>query len=118
MSDNPTYLTIVSLLYFGGSMDAKLSFLKSSSPNVTGYRVKYGNSDTNLSGAQDFDLITGVTFTGSVGAVTVTGLDPAMPWYFQVYALNAFGVESTGSNIVNTAAAPAAPSQLSLVSLM
>jgi hypothetical protein len=98
-------------------MDAKLSLYKSSSPNTVKYRIKYGNTDTDLNMVQNFDALTQVTWSGSIGAVIVTGLDPMLPWYFQAFAVNAFDVESTGTNKVSTATAPAAPSQLTLVSL-
>jgi hypothetical protein len=110
-------LSLTQLIFYGGVMDAKLSFLKSSAANVTGYRIKFGNAETALTQFQDFDLVTGVTWTGAIGNVIVTGLDPALPWYFQAFAINAIGVESTGTNLVNTVAAPSPPSSLSLVAL-
>jgi len=98
-------------------MDAKLSFLKSSSPNTVKYRIKYGNTDTDLNMVADFDALTQVTWSGTIGNVIVPSLDPMSPWYFQAFAVNAFNVESTGTNKVSTATAPAPPGSLSLVSL-
>lgn len=116
MADNPLSLSITKLFYHGGLMDANLKFIKSTSPNCVKHRVKYGNAAEAMTMAVDFanETLPAGTYT----TVTVPGLDPMLPWFFQVYAVNAFDVESTGSNTINTATAPSAPTGLSLVSLV
>lgn len=94
-------------------MDATLEFYKSSSPLTVKHRVKFGNSTGNYINSVDVPLV-----TGTVQSVVVPNLDPTLPWYFKVFAVNSFNTESTGSNEVDTDDAPAAPSLLSIKKLV
>jgi hypothetical protein len=59
--------------------------------NLAGFRIAYGNSQTNLDRSVDID-------NESLSTYTVNNLSSGT-WYFAVYAVNSSGVESDISNI-------------------
>ncbi len=65
----------------------------SSLTDVTGYRVYYGTSSTNLANSK---LMSGA----NVSSATITGL-AQNTYYFSVATLNSVGAESSRSDVVS-----------------
>ena len=67
----------------------------SSLANITGYRVRYGTSTSNLAQAVDV--------AGSTTTSTVIGGLSSGTYYFSVLTVNTLGVLSSPSNLVSKA---------------
>jgi hypothetical protein len=74
---------------FGATSSVTLAWNRSSTTNVTGYRVHYGVASRNYSNS---------IVAGNVTANTVPGLVNGVTYFFAVTAYNATGLESTFSN--------------------
>ncbi len=89
----PTSVAVVSTT----SNTANLTWV--ASPNATSYRVMVG---TSLSGP----FTQATTMNNTTTGTTVTGLNPATPYFFQVVAVDANGVASAASSTVNGITTP------------
>ena len=74
---------------FGATSSVSLAWNRSSTTNVTGYRVYYGAASGNYSNS---------VVTGNVTNNTVSGLVNSVIYFFAITAYNASGIESTFSN--------------------
>lgn len=74
---------------FGATSSVALAWNRSTSTNVTGYRVYYGVASRNYSNS---------VVAGNVTTNTVPGLAGGVTYFFAVTAYNASGLESAFSN--------------------
>jgi hypothetical protein len=78
---------------FSATSSVTLAWNRSTSTNVTGYRVYYGASSRNY---------TNSAVAGNVTTNTVPGLASGVTYFFAVTAYNASGLESTFSNEISS----------------
>ena len=91
----------VSLSY---AADVRLAWDAQADPDLAGFRVCYGNAPASHPTCSE--LIPPADRT-----TTVTGLDPALPWFIVVRAVDVYGAESPDSNEVRRRF-PQAPSNM------